>query len=287
MTCPLAGTQGLGEATLVALAQHNPGHLYFTGRSKSRADEVIVKIKAAAPSVPVTFLECDLGSCSSVVEALKQFKSERLDTLILNAGIMATPPSTTRDGHEVQFGTNHVGHFAVLVTLLPVLEKTASQGHDVRVVTLSSLGYRHYPPGGVDLDTLNTDQAQLSKWQKYGQSKLANLLMGRELARRKPGITSVMVHPGVVYTNLVGSLPAEDKAFIDQICDGKYLTPEEGAHTQLWAATTKRENLKSGCFYVPVGVETELLEEAANNELARKLWEWSESEMVKLGVKSH
>lgn len=270
----------------MALAQHGPAHLYFTGRSKSSADRVLAEIKAAAPNVPVTFLECDLGSSSSVVDALKQFKSERLDVLVLNAGIMATPTGTTRDGHEVQFGTNHVGHFAVLTTLLPVLEKTAARGHDVRVVTLSSLGYMHHPSGGVDLDTLSTEQAHLNRWAKYGQSKLANLLMGRELAKRKPGITSVVAHPGVVFTNLVDSLGAEDKAFIDQICEGKYLTPEEGAHTQLWAATTKRENLRNGSFYVPVGVETEVLNEATNDQLARKLWEWSEGEMVKLGVES-
>jgi retinol dehydrogenase-12 len=120
-----------------------------------------------------------------------------------NAGIMMTPPGTTKDGFEVQFGTNHMGHALLTKLLLPKLLSTAKQpGADVRIITLSSVGHEWAPKGGLQLDTVHSEQRNLSSRQRYGQSKLANILYSNELARRYPAIRCVSVHPGSVNTGL-------------------------------------------------------------------------------------
>jgi retinol dehydrogenase-12 len=140
---------------------------------------------------------------------------ERLDSLMLNAGIMAVPEGVTRQGYEVQFGTNHLGHFLLAKLLLPTLLSTAqstslagSASSDVRIVVLSSIGHLLAPlRSGIDFTSLKTDCGGWFSLVRYGQSKLANLLFVKELERRygKTGIISVAVHPGLIDTNLDAS----------------------------------------------------------------------------------
>src|SRR5262249_20169093 len=131
------GTSGLGKESLLALAKHDPGHLYFTGRNEKSAGIVISEIQSIAPNVPTTFLKCDLADLSSLKPCAQKFlaSESRLDILMCNAGIMAVPAGTTKDGYEIQFGTNHLGHAALIKLLLPTLLSTAEQPEsDVRIV---------------------------------------------------------------------------------------------------------------------------------------------------------
>ncbi|MCJ1434458.1 hypothetical protein MMC27_003827 [Xylographa pallens] len=279
------GTAGLGEESVLAFAKHHAEHIYFSGRNAKSAEAVISHVKAVAPDVRVSFLECDLASLASVEKAAKQFStgSQRLDILLCNAGIMALPPSLTKDGYEIQFGTNHMGHALLVKLLLPTLLRTVeTENSDVRVVMLTSLGFRGHPSGGIDFPSLRTTrQGMLGHWIRYGQSKLANILFAAELARRYPSITTASVHPGVINTGLVTNLGFLNSAFVRVTNPFSMLTPEQGAYNSLWATTTKREDIISGEFYVPVGVPGTHDKESKSEKLAGELWEWTEKELEK------
>jgi len=280
------GTTGIGAETVIALAKHNPTKIYFTGRNESSAKSVISSIQETTPTAPVEFLPCDLSSLTSVQDAAKKILAteSRLDILICNAGIMAVPPSQTKEGYEIQFGTNHVGHALLIKLLLPLLDKTQQDGDkDVRIVILTSQGYGLHPKGGILFSRLKTpldDLGVIGGWTRYGQSKLANLLYARELARHYPNITATSIHPGVVGTNLVSKQGFWNKALIYASQMGKVKTPAEGAWNQLWAATGKKSDVEvNGGYYEPVGVLTKLSKQAASDKLAGELWEWTEKEL--------
>lgn len=234
-------------------------------------------------------MQCDLADLSSVQAAAQQFtsKEDRLDILFLNAGVMALPAGTTANGYEIQFGTNHVGHALLTKLLLPTLLKTAAEpGADVRVVCLSSIGHISSTWNGIEFGQLKGEMKWYPSLIRYGQSKLANLLFARELARRNPSITAVAVHPGVVDTELwrtmfsgwmgLGGLLNAGKKFF-------YTTVEGGAKNQLWAASAKRGigkgEVKSGEYYTQVGVPGNGSWQSQDMELAKKLWEWTNKEL--------
>lgn len=235
-------------------------------------------------NVHITFLECDLASLTSVEKAVKQFTSEsqRLDILMCNAGVMALPPSLTKDGYEMQFGTNHIGHALMIKLLLPTLLQTVEKPDaDVRVVFLTSIGFRFHPTGGIDFPTLRTtqDTGATGAWVRYGQSKLANILYASELARRYPKITSVSVHPGVVGTGLISNLGILNKAFLHIINLGRMKSPADGTKNQLWAATGDKEKIVNGEYYEPVAVPGKHDQESKSEKLAAELWDWTEKEL--------
>ena len=162
-----------------------------------KADELITRLATTHPDVPVTFIQCDLADLKSVQAAAQRFlgQADRLDVLYANAGVMALPPSQTKDGYETQFGTNHMGHALLIKLLLPLMLRTAEEPQsDVRIINVSSIAYKQAPKEGIAFDTLKTPQADLGslipggKWARYGQSKLANMLYTRELAQRHPKI---------------------------------------------------------------------------------------------------
>lgn len=285
------GTTGLGASFISLIAAKNPAHVVFSGRNVSRANELISKVKAASPNVKVTFIECDLSSLASVQRAAKQFlaQSDRLDVLMCNAGVMALDPALSKDGYEIQFATNHLGHALLIKLLLPCMLKTAEQpGSDVRIINLSSMAHQTVPSKGIELDTLKTTQSGLgpfytpSKWMRYGQSKLANLLYARALARRYPSIKTVSVHPGFVRTDLHATEGFTDRIIINTLAGSNWLAVEQGSYNQTWAATTPKENLENGAYYVPVAVKGELTTATARDErLAEQLYTWTEAELAK------
>jgi NAD(P)-dependent dehydrogenase (short-subunit alcohol dehydrogenase family) len=277
-----AGTAGLGAESVFQIAQHHPATVYFTGRSATSAQGVIDRVKAAVPDANIVFVACDLTSLASVKAAAERVLAEtdRLDVLICNAGIMATPPGLTQDGYELQFGVNHLGHALLVQKLLPTLRRTAiSPGGDVRIVVLTSHRFRGHPSGGILFDTLRTTQdlGPGGPWLRYGQSKLANVLYARELARRVPELTTIAVHPGLVGTGLTGHLTGVQAFLVRmvKVAVGS-LTLEQGAYTQLWAAFGNRLEMTSGKMYEPVGVLTTLNATAQGEELAQALWTWTE-----------
>lgn len=286
------GNAGLGKQTIVYLAAHSPARIYLAARSADKAAAAIADIQREVPSAAVEHLPLDLTSFSSIAEAASTFKSreQRLDILVNNAGIMMTPFSLTKEGYEVQFGTNHVGHALLTKLLMPVLLQTAEQpGADVRIINVSSMGMFAAPSGGIIFN-----QADLEKqytWRRYGQSKLANILFSRELAARYPQITSVSVHPGVIITDLYNAFVSSPLMklglwFYKQlwpILPGHFKDAKGGALAQTHLATADKSSLQNGEFYRPVGLVTKGSKYCQDAGLARKLWEWTEEEFGKHG----
>ncbi|PON24964.1 hypothetical protein TGAM01_v206045 [Trichoderma gamsii] len=164
------GTAGLGKQSVQALAKHAPQHIYFTGRNQKAADIVINDIKAESPGVELTFLEMDFSSLESVKAGINKFAHDRLDILMCNAGVMAVPPAVSKDGFEVHFAINHLAHAMIIHQLLPVLSKTAeAPNSDVRVICLTSEGWKGHPSGGVLYDKVRTEKGGMPVWlYRYG-----------------------------------------------------------------------------------------------------------------------
>lgn len=291
------GTAGLGYETALSLAAHNPDQIFFTGRSQPSADKLVNEIQTKHPQTRITFIKCDQTSLASVQDAARAISAQtsRLDTIVANAGVMALPPGQTKEGYEVQFGTNHVAHALLVKLLLPLLESTAAQPlSDVRVIWLTSQGYAFHPKGGILFDGLSTSQADICSWSsffgnwyRYGQSKLANLLYARAFAAHHFSITSVAIHPGVAATGLVTGLPWTQRAFVLSTAWPQMIPAEQCAWNSQWAATCPREKLKSGGFFYPVGEEGVLKRDGVDEGgvLEGKLWEWTEKELEKWMVK--
>lgn len=273
------GTAGLGKETILALVQHNPEKIYFTGRNESAANALIDLVKSSKSFDRVIFLKADISSLRSVDGLAKEFLARepgRLDVLMCNAGIMATPPALSADGYEIQFATNHLGHTLLIRRLLPILEATAKSHGDARIINLTSIAHSTTPKSGINFTTLKTKQEDLAgfamaTWARYGQSKLANLLYADELTRHHPAITSTAVHPGVVETELL----TKHLSFINRLglrlnfLGTRKTYPEEGAKNQIWAATAA--GVQSGTYYVPVGVMGLRKKMGGDEDLARSL----------------
>lgn len=282
------GTAGLGREAILALARHGPKHIFFTGRNASRASTVIAAVNAAASSVTITFIQCDQTSLTSVESGFKQFLAtdQSLDILICNAGVMGTDAGLTSDGYENQFGVNHMAHALMVKMLMPALQRANSQSGEARIVFVSSSAFRWTPSGGICFSELKTTQDYFfaGRWMRYGQSKLANLVYAAELARRYPTITSVSVHPGTIWTELISSLSAFNRAFIYIATLGKQIKHDQGAYNICWAATTPKKNVRSGAFYEPVAVLGSLTKDSENKELGEHLWTWTQDELKSHGA---
>ncbi|RKU45315.1 hypothetical protein DL546_007243 [Coniochaeta pulveracea] len=284
------GNTGLGKQSILELARYGkPAKIYLAARNQEKAKGAIEDVKNHAPDAPIVPLDLDLTSFESIKKAARTFanQEERLDVLMLNAGIMAVPNATTKEGYEIQFGTNHVGHALLTKLLMPTLLKTARRPEkpDVRVVVLTSAGLGLASPGeGIKFDTVKTDGSALYTWTRYGQSKLANALFARELAKRYPEVKAVAVHPGAVDTQLF--FPFAESFGIFNFAATALVRPflktvEMGARNQVWATVSKQ--VESGEWYTPVGIKgtvkvrgTDL---ARDDNLAKKLWEWTEKEL--------
>ncbi|KFY25891.1 hypothetical protein V491_01556 [Pseudogymnoascus sp. VKM F-3775] len=279
------GNIGLGRETCRVLAAHQPRRIYLCARSAAKAEATIAELKEEQPDAPLSFLPLDLADLESVKACARAFveREDRLDLVVCNAGIMAVPEGVTKEGYEVQFGTNHVGHALLVKLLLPTLARTVEvPGADVRVVTLSSVGHHFAPAEGIEFAALKGEMEHLTTWHRYAQSKLANRLFASELARRYPKIMSVSVHPGVVATNLYNEFVGE--VGLKKMAYWWYkallsVSVEEGSKNQLWAATSPREGLVAGEYYFPVGILGKGSKQGADEELGKRLWEWTEKEL--------
>ncbi|KND91982.1 putative oxidoreductase [Tolypocladium ophioglossoides CBS 100239] len=289
----MSGTQctaGLGLQTVENLAAHSPAHICFIARNATKATSIIQRLREKHADLSISFIRCDMASLSSVQAAARDFLASddhgqrRLDVLVCNSGIMCVDAAVTEDGYQIEWQTNHLGHALLIKLLLPLLRETAAGGNDVRIVNLTSQAYKQAPHGGIDFATLNTPQDTLGnflvpghRWSRYGQSKLANMLYADVLAREYPDILTVSVHPGYIFTDIFNGVPFFTKLPVFFIAQGQTLKVEEGAHSQLWAATAPRDKIKSGTYYEPVGVAAKRTTGNANDEkLAGELWEWTQ-----------
>jgi WW domain-containing oxidoreductase len=231
------------------------------------------KARAAASKVDgVTVpVACELAEPASIVACVERLAADgmRLDTVICNAGIMALPKLEHAYGYELQFFTNHVGHF-ILVTLL--LDRLTE---DARVVVVSSGAHRAAPKVGIEFDNLSGDHGYRPS-RAYGQSKLANLLFAKELARRFDGTgrTANAVHPGVIDTNLGRSMPKIAQAGLAIASPLALKSIAQGASTQCFVAT-QPDLTASGEYFADCNVARPSAL-ARDPELARRLWARSE-----------
>lgn len=276
------GNSGLGKQSIIEFARHDPDIIWLAGRNPEKARTAINDIRQVVPGANVKHLELDLASFASIKAAAEIFlaESNRLDILMENAGIMFTPEGLTSDGYELQLGTNHMGHALLVKLLMPVLLKTAGQpGADVRVVVLSSMAVNFAPTGGYQLDTVKTTCSNITTYFRYGQSKVANALFARQLAKEYPQLTVSSIHPGAVVTNLNHSMTENSIIFraLWPLARQAFSTVENGARNQLWASVSK--DVVSGEYYVPVGVIGKGPATIRDEALAKKLWDWTEEEL--------
>jgi WW domain-containing oxidoreductase len=257
---------GLGLETARALTARG-ATIIGLARTEEKARHALTSI-GADKGIAVA---CELSEPSSVraaVEAVKGLNIE-IDGLIANAGIMALPKLETKYGYELQFFTNHVGHFILVTGLLETLAE------DGRVVMLSSVAHKQAYRAGIQLDNLDGARGYTS-WGAYGQSKLANLLFAKELATRLgPKQSAYAVHPGVIPTNLVRHLPKFMQLATDWFKGLFMKTIPQGAATQVYVAAHPRLSGSNGDYFADCNV-ARTSKRGADADLARKLWEESE-----------
>jgi len=261
-------------------------------RNRAKGEKAIEEIRATVPDAKLTIKSLDLSSLAAVAALGEQLNAEGrpIDILINNAGVMQPPErDTTADGFELQFGSNHLGHFALTAHLLPLLR--AAKG--ARVVSLSSLAARF---GKINWDDPQYEKSY-SATQAYGQSKLATLMFALELDRRSReagwGIVSNAAHPGLTKTNLQLAGPShgrEKPALMEQFYKASWrFTPflwqeiDEGILPALYAAAAP--HAEGGAFYGPRGfyeaagggvAPAKIPAKARNEGDCQRLWELSE-----------
>lgn len=274
-------TEGIGYEAALALAAAG-WQVIIMGRNAQKGAAAIARLLQAKPQAKVRFEPIDLADLSSIraFAARMNAQGEAINLLINNAGVM-TPPNRleTADGFELQFGTNHIGHFALTAQLLPLLRKTGT----ARVVTVSSVANR---AGAINFEDLQSTAAYVPM-KAYSQAKLTNLMFALELQRQSDrhgwGITSIAAHPGVSRTNLLisGAGKWSGAGMARRFLPFLFQPSAQGALPTLYAATAP--GLKGGMYYGPDKLgETrgypaiaKIPAQALDEAVALKLWEVS------------
>jgi NAD(P)-dependent dehydrogenase (short-subunit alcohol dehydrogenase family) len=274
---------GLGIETVRTLS-HVGATVVLVARDAGKLEAVREQLGAGLPADRLQSEIMDLASLASVREAANAIAARypRIHLLINNAGVMACPLTRTADGFELQFGTNHLGHFLFTNLLVPSLLAAAP----ARVVNLSSSGHRF---SNVDFEDTNYERRPYDKWEAYGQSKTANVLFSVALNHRLAdrGVTANAVHPGVIQTELGRHLTEQDIADIQARAGEEEFvlkTTPQGAATSIWAATAPDLEGRGGLFLedchiaepAAEGVTGGVQAYALDVEAAERLWQRSE-----------
>lgn len=248
-TAVVTGTGGLGFEDALALSRAG-AHVIIAGRSPSKGTVAVDQVRKRVPDANVRFEALDLASLDSIAAFGERLRAsiDCLDLLINNAGVMAPPKrQVTADGFELQFGTNHLGHFALTAQLLPLLRK----GNQPRVVTLSSIAARS---GAINFDDLQSERGY-TPMVAYTQSKLACLMFALELQRRSDaagwGIQSMAAHPGISRTDLLpnGAGAGSAAGLFRRFAWFLFQPAAQGALPTLFAATSPQA--QGGAYYGP------------------------------------
>lgn len=272
--CLLTGcSSGLGLETLRVL--HLRGaHVVALARTEENA-----RLALARHGAEGTPLACDLSEPGSVRDCVArvQDRGRRLDAIICNAGIMALPRLEQKYGLEMQFLVNHMGHFLLVTGLREML---ADKG---RVVMLTSALHSRTPRGGIDFDNLSGERGY-GPWKAYGQSKLANLLVAKELARRLAGTgrTSNAVHPGVIRTGLSRHMNVLAKGGMAVVAPLFLKNVPQGAATQCYVATHPAVEAVTGEYFADCNIARSS-RDASDPVLAERLWHVSKELARRLG----
>lgn len=283
------GYSGIGLETVRGLASKG-ARVIVPVRSEAKAKANLADVAGDITTAPMDL--SDLASVDRFAASMRETLPQ-VDLLINNAGVMASPLSRVGPGWESQFGICHMGHFALTQGLLPLLQKPA----DARVVSLSSTAHKM---SDILWDDINFEQSEYDKWRAYGQAKTANALFANAVSRRLQGSGGLAfsVHPGGIFTPLQRHLPKEEMIALGWLAeDGEpselakagFKTPEQGASTTLWAATSPQLIGKPGVYCEDadiaaltdpdspmaryMGVDAHACDDAA----AERLWELSEA----------
>ena len=248
-------SSGIGRVIALELGRRGH-HIIGAGRSEDRTGPTIEQIQEEGGTAE--FLHLDLASLESSRTAAHSIEDSKIELLVNNAGVGAKR-GLTSDGFEIHFGINHLGHFMFTHHLLRRLRDGA------RVVQVSSAAHQSAP--GIDFDRVRQRTRSLLGLREYSVSKLANILFARELAKREPRIHTYALHPGLVDTNII---PALARPFLRR----SMLTPEEGADTPVWCATSDELSDETGHYYSRRRAVTPA-PPALDDRLANQLWEHS------------
>ena len=255
---------GIGKITAMELARRG-AHVILACRSKGKTDPVIDEIKRETGNDKVEFVQLDLGDLASVRKCAADLLARDIPFHgLINNGGLAGKRGTTKDGFELAFGTNHLGHYLFTRLLLDRIKQAGT----ARIVTVSSQS--HYRAKGIDWDAVRERTKSFTAMKEYEVSKLANVLFTKELARRLEGtsITTYAVHPGVVATDIWTRVPGPLRWAIKKFM----ITPEEGAKASLRCATDPALEKETGKYYTVGGVEKRPNRIADDVELQKTLW---------------
>lgn len=288
---------GLGFETARVLAAVG-AHVTVAARSQAGAEEAVSKLrsllsKAGVAQATLSPLALDLSSLSSATAAAAEFLEQHkaLHLLVNNAGVMACPRSTTRDGLETQFGVNHVAHQHLTSLLLPALVAAGTAQRPSRVVNVSSMGnYLFALPEGIAFNNLPANSPTYNQWTRYSEAKLANILHAAEVTRRCKAagqhVVGVSLHPGAILATKLGrhlDLKTSASMMSQLLRHGtltyglsrKMKSVEQGAATTIFAALDP--DVVPGGYYDDCKLQTQHVHRLAGDEaLAKKLWTYTE-----------
>lgn len=261
---------GMGKATAMALVREGM-HVVMLCRSETRGMEAMADVCAQSGD-SVSLMLCDLGDMTDVVRFTAAFKERyhRLDVLVNNAGVITVGRYETKDGLEQQFGVNHIGHFLLTTCLLDTIKSTG----DARIVVVGSGAHK---VGSIDFDNIPLIKGY-SVATAYSRSKLCNMLFVKELSRRLEGSGVVVncVHPGAVGTNIAINRETGFGKTITRLLKWIVQTPEQGAATAIYLASSPDASGVSGEYFYRCEVHKPS-RKACDEVLAKRLWELSES----------
>lgn len=270
---------GMGLSTTVGLAKENI-HVVMACRNQQRGEEALRLAKEKSGSSHIELLLCDLEDFDSISHFVEQFTNKWgvLDVLVNNAGVVSLKRKVTKEGYEAQLGVNHLGHFLLTLLLLDSL-KAAQKA---RIVNISSGAHKW---GRIHFEDMNLE-TNYSVMKGYGQSKLANILFTKELAKRlsHTDITVNALHPGAVSTNLGINRSTGFGKSVYKVLHPFFQSPDKGAETALYLAKSAEvDDVTGGYFYKQKPARVS--KKAKDPYLAQLLWEWSEEELSKKGYK--
>ncbi|XP_010884226.2 retinol dehydrogenase 12-like isoform X1 [Esox lucius] len=259
---------GIGKETALDLAKRG-ARVIMACRDMEKAEGALKEVIDGSGNQNVVIKKLDLSDTKSVREFAETINKEepRLNILINNAGVMVCPYGKTVDGFEMQIGVNHMGHFLLTHLLIDLIKSSTP----ARIINVSSMAHSW---GTINLDDINSEKGY-DKIKAYNQSKLANILFTRSLAKRLQGtgVTAYSLHPGVVQTDLWRHVNGAQAAFMKMISPFTK-TSAKGAQTSIYCAVAPELETESGGYYSDCAPAS-CSRAASDDDMAQKLWELS------------